>query len=159
MSALSPKQKGVISQMAKKAFDRVFRFEDDRPDLDAWRAEQAVKACGVRVSAAQQKHYNRLRSHFAELAGDSGSALRHELRGQDELKRQHRFNLDAALHKYAFAPGYAEAICREMFHVKLDDASEEQLRNLVITVNARGRSRVKGRGASAAMQVNAATNA
>lgn len=158
MSALHSNQKAAIAIAAKKAFDRVFRFEDDHPDENQWRRAEAMKACGRRISEATQKHYNLLLGHFQNLAGDSGAALKSELRGQDELKRQHRFNLDAALHKYSFSPGYAETICREMFHVKLDDASEEQLRSLVITVTSRGRSRVKGRGVTAAMSASEVTN-
>lgn len=133
MAPLSREQKMHLVLAAKEAHAVAGGGEN----FDAWRAEQAYRAVGRRISTARNEDYLPLRAHFRNLAGDSGRAFRDHMRSHDEPRAQalHRLRIECQAAADVL-PG-AEAYVRGMLRNKgtsLDDASPKQLWHAIFTL-------------------------
>lgn len=140
MKKLSKLQKTTLIMLARKAFDRI---DDGTGDFGEWRTQQAQIACGKRISEATNDDYNRLKSHFYNLGGNSGAAFKATMADGSEGTRRAMHNLEAALYTFGLKMPYAESICRDQFRCSLAQATAEQIEKVMFTVNTRGRSMVK----------------
>jgi len=133
---LTGKQKGELSRLAKLAWQRFKGLGlTDETESD-FRGREAVECEGVgcRVSEAKNGHFEKLESHFKNLAGNSAGALDAELRSQTAEVRQARHKLDQLLAEKGHVTGYAEVICQSTYKCSLSKATAEQLLNLRNTI-------------------------
>ncbi len=133
--------------------------------LEDWRREQQLAACGVAsLCAATQQHYRALRAHFNNLLGTPAGAARSfrdtmrtgpvtdSAPGGDthEARELWRHNLDKAIAAHSadgVTTAYMESICKSEFKVPLAAATPYQLKCLTNTAWSRGRSkRAKAKG-------------
>jgi hypothetical protein len=131
---LSNKQKAMLSQLARKAYAAQ---KVQGMDLDEWRHEVAISACGVRISEAVQKHWADLKTAFQDLAGDPVGAMRTQLREGDNKRRIALHKLTTACADSGLDISYAESICRDTFKVPIAQASARQIWCLFFTIKNR----------------------
>ena len=188
MSALTNKQKFVLAQMARRAFNLegakmrgrhltpalsprggegetvsasagVFcggRHETLQEALRAlaanggsdgcfetWRHEPQVKlACGKNgLRLCSQLDYKAVERHFQQLLGEDGRAFKADQRWQSEPRRQAESILVKACARHGFHLSYADAICRSVHGMSLDDAETPVIWKVIYTVNNRGGKR------------------
>lgn len=139
---LTNRQKAMLVLLAKDAWSML---PDPRPSFDAWRVEQAYRACGARISTAFQRHFLKLRAHFRDLAGNVRGAFADHLRSGTEPARLALHHLRKSCAEAGVDyPEYPRSIARVQFRAgSLEDLTEHQLWCLVYTVRARGRGRKK----------------
>jgi hypothetical protein len=135
---LSKEQKMRLAILARKAAWEQ-KLGLDSKQLEAWRQEVSIRACGLRISEASQCHWADLKSAFEDLAGDSVAAYQTQLRDGDNKRRVALWKLGKALEEKGLQPEYAGAICRMQFKCALEDASAKQLWCLFYTVTNRGK--------------------
>lgn len=110
-----------------------------RPDFDAWRREQAIRACGLRISEASQRHFAALRAHFLDLAGAHAAAFETLVRDEDNPRRIALHALAKACDQRGLPLAYPAAICRRQYRCDLDHATAPQLWRLTFTIRNRRR--------------------
>lgn len=138
---LSRKQKAALAILAKEAARKAY-LPEAGPEHDAWRHEQSIAACGLRVSEARQRDWAALRVHFECLCGREAKAFRVALRAEDNGHRIAMHKLRGELAARGLDEGYAETICRSKFKVALRDASAPQVWTVVYDL--RGRPKTQG---------------
>lgn len=133
---LTNHQKARLSILARKAytFQRVQGI-----DLDEWRHEVAISACGCRISEAVQTHWADLKAAFQDLAGEPEKALRTHIREGDNKRRIALYKLTKELEAHGLETAYAEKICRDQFKVPISQASAKQIWCLFFTISKRGK--------------------
>jgi hypothetical protein len=136
---LTKEQKMRLSILARKAAWEQKQGLDNK-QLDAWRQEVSIRACGVRISEASQCHWADLKSAFEDLAGAPEQAFETQLRDVDNKRRVALWKLNQVLTEKGLAPEYAGAICKTQFKCALEDASAKQLWCLFYTVKNRLKS-------------------
>lgn len=124
--ALTKTEKMNLSKLAKSAHDHLGLGLKGKA-LDAWRAEESIKACGVRISEAVHGNWAAIKAHFEDLGGRPEAAFETHMRGVDNKRRVAMWKLHKELEAKGLAPGYAETICRSKFKVPLDQASAKQI--------------------------------
>jgi hypothetical protein len=135
---LTKEQKMRLAILARKAA-AVKELAFDNQQMNAWRQEVSIRACGLRISEASQCHWADLKSAFEDLAGDSVAAYQTQLRDGDNKRRVALWKLTQALDAKGLQMGYAAAICRAQFKCSIEDASAKQLWNLFYTITNRKR--------------------
>lgn len=103
----------------------------------AWRHEQAVAACGLRISQATQRDYAAIRARFLDLLGESGEAVRVLIRDGDNPRRIALHKLAQECGRRGLAMAYPDAICRRQYRVGLGEASAAQVWRILFTVKNR----------------------
>ena len=161
MKSLSAKQKSVLCQVARRAFDYLvakgqlagIRFPD-------WRHESAERAIGIAsLKLAGNQHYNRLLAYWEELAGESGRAMDALVREQTDSKRQAEVVLLRELEQASLPLAYAEAISYGKFRRHICDTDARECWQVVYTVKARIRAKArKVETASTLQRFNASTS-
>lgn len=147
-SPLTKNQKWRLSELARKAW-----INRGRPGKEAdFRREEAIAACGMRISAATQRQWAALKAHFQDMAGQPGPAFRTLIRDNGNAKRVAMHKLEQACRQQNLALGYAAAICRTQNRCELADASAPQIWRLVFTINNRGRAKQRKTGSPAARE-------
>lgn len=133
---LKDHQKRELSDLAEVAFKRAeLAYDTDDLKLAAWRQRESIKAAGVRISEAEQKHYNDLKAHFQVMAGESGKAFDTTLREHTSPARVARFKLNEELTRHGLAESYASTIARCKFKQSvLDKLTAKQLWSLVYDI-------------------------
>lgn len=106
-------------------------------EMDEWRHEQAIKACGVRISEATQRHWADLKSAFEDLSGKPEKAFRTQMREGDNKRRVAMHKLAEELTKKGLHSSYAASICRAQFKCALDEATAKQLWCVFYTISNR----------------------
>ena len=134
--ALTKSEKMRLSQLAASAA-KAMGLDLRGKALDAWRAEQSIAACGVRISEATHANWADIKAHFEDLGGRPDAAFRTQLREGDNKRRIAMWKLEKELAAKNLATGYADAICRTQFKVPMDQASAKQLWCLYFTVKNR----------------------
>lgn len=151
MNYLTHKQKAVLCQMAKRAWDlwpEREAFLDANPEysttaaFEAWRRNEQMAACGVSSlkSCTSERHFLLLRAHWNAKIGAADRAARDLLKHADEacLIVLHKI-YESCLERGLDYPVYPGAICRRQYKCALEEASERQLWNLCYTVRKRRR--------------------
>ncbi|MEO5915599.1 MAG: hypothetical protein ABIS50_15300 [Luteolibacter sp.] len=133
---LTKGEKAALSILARKAAV-VQGVSLKKLDLDAWRQQISVKACGRRISEAVHDDWADIKSAFEDLAGQPEKAFSTQLRSGDNKRRVAMHKLTEALTKKNLNPSYAASICRAQFKVNLEEASAKQLWCLFYTINGR----------------------
>ncbi len=148
MSLLSSKQKAALCCLAKKAWlaqgKPGAQVATETAALTEWRRAQVQEVCGASgLQTACNDDYLPLKRRFEMLAGSHVAEFNTALRENGEVKRRHIYNLGAALADGDLPATYAESIARAKFSKGIGDLNDNQLRDLVITVRARVRARLK----------------
>jgi hypothetical protein len=133
---LSKRQKALLSILARAAAIRQ-GVPAVAAELDAWRRETSIRACGLRVSDATQAQWADLKSAFEDLGGRPEKAFQTQMREGDNKRRVAMHKLTRALYDRRLDPSYAAAICRAQFKCPLAEASAKQLWCLFYTVTNR----------------------
>lgn len=133
---LSTKQKARLASLAKEAAAKQYLPVAGK-EHDAWRQDQAVLACGVRISQASQKHWSDLLVHFTLMCGRDAQAFHVALRAQDNGHRVAMWKLREELAKRALPECYAETICQSKFSKALADVTAPQVWTLVYDLRGR----------------------
>jgi len=133
---LKPWQKLQLSELAAAAYERaITHYSTDDLKLAAWRQRESIKAAGLRISEAEQQHYNLIKAHFQALAGESGQAFDTHIREHTSPERVARFKLDEEIKKHGLADGYAAYIARCKFKQQdLAKLTAKQLWSLVYDI-------------------------
>ena len=131
---LSRTQKMNLSILAAQAY--AYQRVSGVP-VDQWRREEAIRACGVRISEATQAHWADLKSAFQVLAGSPEKAFNTQLRAGDNKRRIAMNKLTAACKERGLPLGYPAAVCLTQFKCRLEEASAKQLWCLFYTVRNR----------------------
>lgn len=134
--ALTKNQKTRLAIMARKAAE-VQGISLKSKDLDEWRHQVCIKACGVRITEATQSNWADLKSAFEDLGGKPEQAFKTQLREGDNKRRVAMHKLTQALAGKGLDASYAAKICNAQFKVPLDQASAKQLWCLFYTVTNR----------------------
>jgi len=121
---------------------RLEKVDDSPAAFDAWRHAEVMRACGkAGLRLCDQRDFNRLRGHFMDLAGDHGGAFKCAIQAQTETRRQMEAAIILACERGGVALGYAEAICRGRSGLSLTEASDETIKQVLITLKSRLRAR------------------
>ena len=133
---LTKEQKMRLSILARKAAWEQ-KLGLDNKQLDAWRQEVSIRACGLRISEASQCHWAALKSAFEDLAGAPEQAFETHLRDADNKRRVAMWKLNQVLTEKGLDPSYAGKICKMQFKCALEDATAKQLWCLFYTLTNR----------------------
>ena len=107
-------------------------------EVEEWRREQQRQRFGLEsLTAATQDQYADLKAHFEAMAGKADRAFKTALRGEGNKRRVAWWNFMKAVKESGLGMAYAAAICRTQYRRSLDDATEQQLWNLVYTLRNR----------------------
>ena len=142
MSLLSNRQKAVLCQLAKKAYDRQ-QAANAGYTLEEWRHHLTIKACGKSsLTQCTQRDYRPLYRHFNRLAGNTKVAFKTAMREDFEGRDQAMHRLLEEISKAKDVIPDPVAWCRGMLmrkrkHDSLEDASEEDLWHIVKTLSSR----------------------
>lgn len=131
---LSNDQKRYLSKDARRAWVKLGKpgTEDD------FRRAQVKIACGANgLREACNNDYLTIKAHFEKLEGQTGKALNTELRRTQETRRQLMHNLAVWLDQGNLPLTYAESIARDRFSHGLNDCTDAELLQVVMTVKAR----------------------
>jgi hypothetical protein len=110
-------------------------------EVSAWRHEEQLRHFGLAsLTTATQDQYADLKAHFEALAGKPDRAFQTALRGQSNKWRIARWNLGKAIKESGLGFAYAFAICKRQYRCNIDDATEQQLWQLVYTIRNRAAS-------------------
>lgn len=154
---LSKKQKAQLAQMARQAFDQLYKHGliDSPGDTKAkqftnWRREQQAQACGQSsLTMCNQDDYLPLRAHFNSLLGRDDKAMDDILKSSpendhadDDDTPEHRGRIvhliEVQLDGTKFSMGYAIAIARNKFRKPrlrvLTDLTVPQLKQVLFTI-------------------------
>lgn len=143
MKPLSLKQKAVICQISRRAFDKLTASNKITDiDFNTWRRDEVERAVGLPgLRACGNNHYLPLCAHFESMVGEDGKALNHLLAESTDKNRQIEHLIVTALAAAHLPITYAEKIARDKFKCGVMDCDERQLRFILITVKARAASR------------------
>jgi hypothetical protein len=142
MKPLTNTQKAALSQLAKRAWEIQTRAHAADLPLDAWRAEQAIRAVGCRISAATQAHYLDLKAHFLTMAGETDAAFETALRAKDEPVEVAIHALHSACTKAKVPLTYAKKIALDKYQTDdLERLESRQIWHLVYSVKRAGSRR------------------
>lgn len=133
---LSRKQKARLCILARQAAEQLGAPQTG-PAHHQWRHDQAIAACGHRISAARQAHWADLHAWFVDRAGRADAAFTTLMRADDNPRRIAMHKLREALTQRGLAEAYAAAICQRQNKCPLHDASAPQLWRLLFTVRNR----------------------
>lgn len=149
MRYLSTDQIREICIAARKAYD-VWEGRDDHEGrnhllsrtkcFEVWRHLETARVTGGEQSLRRcisERHYLKLLAHFADIAGDGGTALRALLRHGEEGRIRVFFKLQQQLAEKGLDEGYAAHIARCKFKTPLGDCSEKQLWSLFFDIKKR----------------------
>ena len=158
MQYLSNKQKAILCQLAKRAWDQWPEreaFLDANPDFsksaafEAWRRNEQLEAAGVSSlkSATSETHYLRIKAHWEDRLGHYERAAKDLLKHANEACLQVLYKVYQSCQERGLDyPGYPGAICRRQYKCALEEASEKQLWSICYTIrNRRTRSGAKYR--------------
>ncbi len=133
---LSNKQKGIICEVARRAFDRMLDSGSLEPRADicisehfkVWRRAEQLKTVGKpTLTACIQDDYNLLMAHFLDLAGEVEDALRYQEAAALDPKRLAENALREMCNKRGVTIEYANEICQQAWKLDLRDASVTQI--------------------------------
>ena len=143
MKPLSLKQKSVLCQIARRAFNKLTASNKIAgPGFNDWRRAECERATGLPgLRECGNDHYSVLASHFESLSAEDGRALNHLMADATNKRRQLEHAIASTLKGAELPITYAEKIARDKFKCGVMDASDEQLRFVLITVKARTSSR------------------
>jgi hypothetical protein len=136
---LTTHQKARLSILARQAAEAQ-GVSLRSADLAEWRHAISIRACGLRISEATQKHWTDLKSAFQDLAGQPEKAFNTQMRDGDNKRRIALHKLTQELAGKGLHPSYAASICMAQFKVPLDQASAKQLWCLFYTISNRRKS-------------------
>lgn len=169
MSALSIKQKVYLAQLALRAFHREgaqargagananpqsahnlqaalasLAAEGSNKAFEEWRHQQVARACGKQgLRCCSQLDYKTVEAHFLHLLGEDGRALNALVRAEEEPRRQAEAVLVKTCLKWGFQLAYADALCRGIHKMPLNDAPPQIIWQVVYTVENRGRIKAR----------------
>ncbi|MBI5817441.1 MAG: hypothetical protein HZA88_00475 [Verrucomicrobia bacterium] len=133
---LSNKQKGIICEVARRAFDKMLDSGalEARADLcvsrhfKVWRRDEQFKAVSrSTLTACIQDNYKPLMAHFLNLAGEVETAMRYQESAALEPKRLASHALGEMCKKRGVTIEYANSICRQAWGCDLRDANQRQV--------------------------------
>lgn len=139
MKPLSHRQKSVLCQAARRAYDRLCaKGEISGISFDDFRRDDCERVTGKHgLTACRNSDYNPLLAHWESLAGEDGRAMNALVREQTESRRQAEVVLLDVLNKAGLPLTYAETISQGKFRCAVLETDARQLWQLVYTVNAR----------------------
>ena len=113
-------------------------------EVIAWRKQEQWERFGLRsLRDATQEQFMEIKAHFEARAGHPDRALDTALRGNDNARRQARWNLDNAVRESGLPMAYVIAICKRQYRCGLEDANAKQLKNLMFTIRNRASTKRK----------------
>lgn len=133
----SARQRAALAMIARQAFAVQRELGLVEGDGDTWRADEAQKACGRRISSSLNGDYLLLMSHFLTLAGREREAFDMHLRWQRETMKIMHHALDTELARSGKDRAYADAIARDRFKKPTTQLSADELRWLAWSIHHR----------------------
>lgn len=139
MAPLSKKQKAILCIKAREAWALLPAHARSVLDFDEWRKLQQHQACGKdSLRWATQKDYSRLLAHWQQMLRQDGAAFDTLMRGESNGRRVALYKLRQACAKRGLMyPAYPQKICGVQYGTTISEASEQQLWQLIYTVNNR----------------------
>jgi len=151
MKLLSRRQKCVLIQAARRAYDHACRAAaEPLPPFDDWRHGICMEATGrPGLRVARNDDYRTLLAAFDTVRGEDGRAIKNLLLAQTE-RRQLEAVLVDQMGMGGFKPAYAETISQARFKRGVMDLDERQLLGIIMTVKERVRRQKEKREAALA---------
>jgi hypothetical protein len=134
---LSREQKTALVLIARQAYDARKAKGDELPGFDAWRGEQAIAACGSRISEAGNADFSAIKARFLSYLPDARAFVA-AVRSETEERRQALYKLrqDCQTRGLDF-PAYPASIARQQYKRDLEQCTPKQIWRLVFTVRNR----------------------
>lgn len=132
---LSNKQKGTLSTFSRTAWlrDKALGLTD--LSEDKYRANEALECHGKRISQSRNGDYLRLLVHFANLAGDTKTAMDAAQKMQTEAHTSAMWRLGEALAKHpSYSMATARELCFDAYKITLEKATPEQIDKVTMTI-------------------------
>lgn len=160
---LTNDQKRILAQLARRAFNKLramaigrgetFPMEHDAAgepiDPLLWnekdfRHHHVAVACHKDgLKCCSQEDYAAVKGRFLHLLGEDGKAVKVLVHGETNAKRIAEYKLLKELRRAGLSNGYAESICRNMFHCTVADATDKQIWKLIFTIRNRASAKRK----------------
>ena len=161
MSALNKKQKFILSDMARRAFNRAGAIARGRMadgsaahtmqgDLDQlaldggrvaeenWRHAQVALACGKHgLRLCGQDDYALVKAHFERLLGMEAKSIRTEVHAAGQARRQVEIKILQACEQWGVKLSYAATLAKGK---RLDECTVGELWQVLYTLNNRGKA-------------------
>ncbi|MGJ8674026.1 hypothetical protein [Rubritalea sp.] len=155
---LTPKQKSVLAQLAKTAFDHEYKYglvdapgDTKAKQLTNWRHAQQSEAVGKSsLTKCKQQDFLPLRAHFNSILGLDDKAFNDHLKSlpandnadktdtKEERERKIHLIKQTLAQQTKYTLGYVIAIAKTQYkQSNLDNCTTEQLHNLWITLKER----------------------
>jgi hypothetical protein len=152
---LTPRQRGWIEGVARKAWRRLHDSGAIDEDYDAWRVREAIAKCGFRISEAPRAAFNDLLSHFLAAAGETGQAV-DRLAGKGN-EWNHWFNeIIAQLNRDHLPLAYADAIAAKYNHGRpMKNIGAPEMKTVFINVRNAVNARLRKKGNAEPAQAGA----
>lgn len=133
-------QRSYLGRLAKKGFQRLSSAGAiDEPE-DAWRAREAEKACGHRISEAPRRCFTDLETHFLALAGETKRAFDRATGPSNDVRTvAHEISVAAAT--LGVGENYIKGMCRRMFQAETWEGPKQGQAVLIALLKAIGRKR------------------
>lgn len=149
--ALHNSQKRILSQLARRAFNRARALARGRGEVDPagqftdanlrreddFRHHEVALATGkLGLRCCSQDDYGAVRAHFLHLLGQDGEAVKADVHGQNNPRRIVEWKITDALARLGRKINYADSISRHMFHgLPLTDCTDAQLWKIFFALN------------------------
>lgn len=147
MSCLSPKQKFILSDLARQVYaqrPRNIGGPHDGETEEEFRHRHVAHAVGkAGVRACTQHDYKIVEAHFLQLLGRDGAAFNAHVRDAGNPRRIVEYKILEACKHAGVGMAYAETICRCKFKCALTNATVPQLWIIKYDLDRAGKRRRK----------------
>jgi len=143
---LTSRQRSALAQLARRTFKTLEDHRLVQQDFDSWRREQCIKACGLRITEASNRHFLQLQAHFYNLQGRSEVAFKKALKQQTEERNWAMQKLKDECQKASLCLTYPRAIARAKYKTTdLESLESRQIWHLVFSVRRRDQKNRAGK--------------
>lgn len=177
MSALTTKQKSILAQLGKRAFNRAgaiargarsSRSASATPTMqgdldqlaldggkvaeDNWRHAQVALACGKHgLRLCSQDDYALVKAHFERLLGMEAKSIRTEVHAAGQARRTVEVKILQACEQWGVKLSYAATLAKGK---TLDECTVAELWKVLYTLNNRGKAKRDKAAAEALQRAN-----
>jgi hypothetical protein len=145
MSLLTKPQRLLLAGLARRAWKQ--RSDANATDLtyDQYRHEEAIRACGHKISEAPRTAFDDLFTHFQKECGNIDRAFDHALKSEHAPNdwRGWQLQILTELKKAELPWNYAQPIAQKKYGQSLENLSPDQLKTVFFDIRRAVKSRLQ----------------